>query len=187
MKDTRIWWALRILGLLALAVSIGALAQSPSPMHLSGLISDYTPETINGSVVGPWELRGEWSLNLQGDSSTANFSAYVAMERSDYWIVLNTGNVDNPAARTPHTHHIALVGGTVTPITGGFKVTGGTLTITGNGNATFPNSALEVDVTGGNTVARSNIVLKFTGDAAGHFGAQAIHGVVAFDAPPPGN
>jgi hypothetical protein len=84
-------------------------------------------------------------------------------------------------------YHIALVGGTVTPITGGFKVTEGTLTITGNRNATFPNSALEVDVTGGNTVARSNIVLKFTGDAAGHFGGQAIHGVVAFDGPPPAN
>ena len=87
----------------------------------------------------------------------------------------------------PPVPNITLVGGTVTPITGGFKVTGGTLTITGNGNAVFPNSTLEVDITGGSTVAHSNIVLKFTGDAAGHFGGQAIHGVVAFDAPPPGN
>jgi hypothetical protein len=187
MNSKAVSWTLRIIGLLALAVSLGALAQTPAPMHLSGLINDYTPETINGSVVGPWEIRGEWSLNVPADPGAANFSAYLTMERSDYWIFLNPGDVDNPASRSPHTHHIMLVGGVVTPITNGFKVTGGTLRVTGNGNAVFPNSALEVDITGGGAVARSNVVLKFTGDAAGHFGSQAIHGVVALTGPPPAN
>jgi hypothetical protein len=186
MNRKSMMWALRIIGVVALAVSLGALAQSPSPMHLSGLINDYTPEhDNNGNVVGPWEVRGEWTMNLQGDSNTANFSAYLTMERSDYWTE-NFGNLDTPSSRNPHTHHISMAGGVVAPIAHGFSVTG-PITVTGNGNAAFPGSSLEVDITGGDAVAHSNITLKFTGGAAGHFGSQPIHGVVAFDGTSPGN
>jgi len=188
MNRNSITRALGIIAIVALAVSVGALAQSPSPVHLAGLINDYTPKTINGSAVGPWEIRGEWSLTLQGDSDTANFSAILTMEKSDYWVywyslLHNVTDIDT-LDRTPHTHHITLVGGMVNPIANGFSVSG-PVTITGNGNAVLPNSNLEVDITGGDTVAHSNITLKFTGGAAGHFGSQAIHGVVSFGGPPP--
>ncbi|MDE3135076.1 MAG: hypothetical protein KGL59_00750 [Acidobacteriota bacterium] len=186
MNRKHIAWGLRIIGVVALAVSLGALAQSPSPVHLSGLINDYTLEhdPNTGNVVGPWEIRGEWSMTMQGASGTANFSAYVTMEHSDYWTE-NFGNLDSSSSRNPHTHHITMVGGVVAPITNGFSVTG-PISVTGNGNAAFPGSTLEVDITGGDTVAQSNIVLKFMGGAAGHFGSQPVHGVVAFNGTPAG-
>ena len=50
---------------LVLTMSISGFAQDPPPsVHLSGLISDYTPVT---GVSGPWEMRGEWSLDLKAE------------------------------------------------------------------------------------------------------------------------
>ena len=37
---------------------------------------------------------------------------------------------------------------------------------------------MQIDITGGNTVAFSNIKLTFGGDAVAHFGAQPVNGVV---------
>lgn len=75
-----------------------------------------------------------------------------------------------------------IKGGTVTPITGGFEVSG-PVTITKDGSpAPFSPSELHVDITGGTSVEFSNIRLMFLGDpitsATIHFGTQAIHGVV---------
>lgn len=173
----RFWWMAQIAALV-LMVSFSALAQAPRQIKLSGLISDYT--LLSGG--GPWDVRGEWSLTLKGNSGKADFSAALAMVHSDLGVTLNNGSLDDPAARNPHTHHIALVNGTVTPLSNGFRVTGKAI-ITANGNFPPPfggGSTLQIDVTGGNSVLPSNIKLFFGGDAAKHFGSQAVNGVVNF-------
>jgi len=175
MKSKAFWWVAHI-GVLVLTVSISTLAQTPKQVNFSGLINDYTP----ASVAGPWEVRGEWSLKVKGEAGTANFSAALTMVHSDLGVTLNNGDLNDPKARNAHTHHITLVDGTVTPLANGFRVSG-TATVTGNGNYPppfGPSSTLQIDIIGGNSVAFSNIKLTFGGDAAGHFGSQAINGVV---------
>ena len=189
MNSKAFSWALRIIGVLVLAVPTGAQAQDPTPKHLSGIINDYTPAT---GVGGPWEMHGKWSLKMNRETGTADFSAAMTMEHPDYWIVLNPANVDNPGARSPHTHHITMTNATVTydtsvcpldspPTTGRLVVTG-PVSITGNGSAApfeaKGTSTLQVCITGGTEVQFSNVTLVLTGPATGHFGSQAIHGVV---------
>ena len=167
------------LGLMAVFVfvSVCAVAQVPGDVRLRGTLSDYTP----ASVSGPWEVRGQWSLQLRGMSGTADFSAALTMGRSDLGVMLNGGgNLNSPSARTAHTHHVIVSNGIVTPLANGFRVTGAA-TITGNGNFPPPfggSSTLQIDVTGGNSVTLSNIKLTFGGDAATHFGTNPISGVV---------
>jgi hypothetical protein len=163
------------IGLLVLVTSIGALAQNPNHEKFSGLINAYTAQT---STVGPYEVRGVWSLKLEEGSSKADFSAALTMGLSDGW-VLTLGNANfDPKGRNPHTHHITLENGDVTPIANGFRVTG-TATVTVNGGPTpFAPSPLQIDVTGGSSVEFSNITLTFSGPAAGHFGTQPLSGVV---------
>ena len=60
---------------LAVAVDPHAL-----PDRLGGLINDYTPGSVKG---GPYEMRGEWSLDVHRKSGTASFSAVMNMETSD--------------------------------------------------------------------------------------------------------
>jgi hypothetical protein len=193
MKCKAFSWTLRIIAVFVLAVGTGAQAQAPSPSHFRGVINDYTPAT---GVAGPWEMHGAWSLKLKGDSGTADFSAIMTMEHSDSWIALNPGtppNVDNPAARSPHTHHITMTGATVSydtsvcpvnnpPTTSSGLVVTGQVSITGNGSpAPFEAkrpSTLQVCITGGAEVPFSNVSLVLTGPATGHFGTHAINGVV---------
>lgn len=176
MKSKNFWWP-ACAALLVLGMSIGALAQSPVQGNFSGLINDYTPGTLV-SPVGPWEIRGEWSLMVNGDSGTANFSAALTMVRSDYWIVLNPSEQDTPQDRVAHTHHVSLVNGRITPITNGFRVTG-TATITASGSpAAFSPSPLTIDITGGSSVPYSNIKLTFGSPASGHFGTYPLDGIV---------
>ena len=189
-------WTLRIIAVFVLAVGTGAQAQAPSPKHFRGVINDYTAAT---GVAGPWEMHAVWSLNLKGDSGKADFSAVMTMEHSDYWVLANPTapptppTVDNPAARSPHTHHITMTDAAVSfdtsvcpansPATtsAGFVVTG-QVSITGNGNpAPFEAkgpSTLQVCITGGAEVPFSNVSLVLTGPATGHFGTHAINGVV---------
>jgi hypothetical protein len=193
MNSKALSWMLRTIGVLALAVGTAAQAQAPSPTHFKGVINDYTPAT---GVAGPWEMHGTWSLKLKGDSGKADFSAVMTMEHPDSWIAMNPGtppNVDNPETRSPHTHHITMTGAVsydtsvcpadVPPTTGRLVVTG-QVSITGNGNpAPFEMkgpSTLQVCITGGMDVQYSNVTLAFTSTspATGHFGTQAIHGVV---------
>ena len=48
-----------------------------------------------------------------------------------------------------------------------------------NGNvAGFSGSPVDIQVTGGNGIAFSNVTLTFGGAAAAHFGDQPFHGVV---------
>lgn len=138
------------------------LAQAQSPFMLGGIIADFTPVL---DANGPWQVTGEWSLNLRGDSGRGDFSAAISMVRSD-----------NPN-RSPHTHRITMSNAEVTPLENGFRLSG-VAVITSNGNLAFSGSTVTVDVTGGNTIAYSNIALRFDGPAAGHFSDQALHGVV---------
>jgi len=138
----------------------------------------------------------------------ADFSAEMTMELSDHAMEVAIANAlaagtvpptfDDPETRTPHTHHITMKDAKVSyPSPGtcpsyppptattnpGFMVTGSAY-ITGNGGpAPFSKkdtvlSMLQVCVNGGTDVPFSNVTLVFGAPASGHFGAQAIHGVV---------
>ena len=170
MKGKAFWRVLGT-GMVAMAISLSALGQSPRQLRLSGVINDYTPANVGG----PWVVGGNWSLTLRGESGTADFSAALTMVRSD----LGVTDLNSPAARNAHTHHIRLRGA-VTAIPNGFRVSG-PATITGNGSYPPPfggSSTLQIDVTGGNSVVLSNIKVTFSGDAASHFGSQPVNGVV---------
>ena len=176
---------------IALTLAVGlAPAQDLRLVHFKGVINDYSPSTVSG---GPWEIRGTWSLDVER-SGTANFSADLTMETSDYGIS-GTTQVDpaNPATRSPHTHHVSMTNATVSydttvcpannpPTTGSGVVVTSTATTTGNGGpAPFESkgaSTIQLCITGGSLVAFSNMSLVYTGPATGHFGPQAIHGVV---------
>jgi hypothetical protein len=181
MKSKAFRWAVPIIAVLVLAAGTGARAQNSKHIKFSGTINDYTP----ASTGGPWEVRGHWTLIVNERSGKADFSAALTMERSDLGVIQNGGgDLNNPVDRNAHTHHITLVGGEVTPITGGFRVTTSKdATITGNGNLPPPFgsglSPMTIDITGGNSVTFSNIAVSF-GDmsAINHFGANPLHGVV---------
>ena len=57
-----------------LTMATGVLAQAPMPSQFSGVIHDYSPATTV-TPMGPWEMRGSWTLSLKAGSSTADFSA----------------------------------------------------------------------------------------------------------------
>jgi hypothetical protein len=181
---------LRIIAVLVLAVGTGAQAQAPSYTLFRGVINDYTPAT---GVAGPWEMHGAWSLKLKGESGKADFSGVMTMEHSDYWILANPANIDDPGTRSPHTHNITMTDALVSydtsvcplnnPVTTGpGLVVTGPVSITGNGSpAPFEvkgPSTLQVCINGGTEVQFSNVSLVLTGPATGHFGTHAIHGVV---------
>ncbi|HTB18412.1 MAG TPA: hypothetical protein VK708_09855 [Bryobacteraceae bacterium] len=180
MKSNTFWRAVRNTLIPMLAITSGVLAQTPAPTQFSGVINDYSPAS-NVTPPGPWEMRGPWNVTLSADSSTADFSATLTMEMSDY--TRNSSNIDattGATSRMQHTHHITVVGGTVTQIsTGGFEVSG-PVSITKDGSpAPLAASTLTVTITGGTNVEFSNITLQFQGGATVHFGAQMIHGVVS--------
>jgi hypothetical protein len=181
-------FAVSLLSALVLLSGIDAAAQNRKDVLFSGLINDYSPSTVKG---GPWEMHGTWSMDLHGESGTADFTAVMTM--SDY---ATTAGVVDPtqAGQNAHTHHIRLTHANITwDMTGcptfspatktGFQVNGTVSLITGNGsNALFettpPSTTLQVCVTGGDEVSYSNLSLVFGGPAVTHFGSQAIHGVV---------
>jgi hypothetical protein len=196
MKSKTFISAGRALSLLLLISTPYVLAQQGRSVHFSGLINDYSPPsaTVKGS---PWEMHGQWSMDVHPERGTADFSADMTM--SGYGKT-PAGAVD-PAQPlvNPHTHHIRVVDAPVTwnmvgcptylpPATVmGFQFNHTVSLLTGNGSlAPFetnpPSSMLQVCVTGGDeirySVTDSNITLVFTGPAATHFGPQAIHGVV---------
>jgi len=188
MKTAR---ALITSALLLTATSLCLLAQERelvTHLHLKGVINDFTPITAGTS---PWELRGPWSLTLDRESGTAKFSARLTMELSDFGQTVTSVNAVD---RAQHTHRITLTTNTVIynptdcppaplptpPYTARIEVTG-TANIEANGSpAPFGPSALQVCIAGGSNIEFSNITLVFTGTtgASGHFGSQAIHGLV---------
>src|ERR1700678_4563095 len=193
MKSKTLVSAVRVLSLLLLVSGTCALAQG-KPIRLPGLLNDYSPldPNIKGS---PYEMHGQWSMDVNAEKGTADFSADMTM--SDYGTTAGALDATKGGAGA-HTHHIALTNTKITwNITGcptyttsppnmGFQLNGTVSLLTGNGNiAPFetnpPSSTLQVCVTGGNDVKyslpNSNITLVFGGPATTHFGSQAIHGV----------
>ena len=75
-------------GICVIAIAVAAIAfvraqaQDLRLVHLSGAINDFSPSTVPG---GPYAIRGDWSQDSQRDG-TANFSADLNMETSDYGI-----------------------------------------------------------------------------------------------------
>ena len=192
-KVNRLKYIMAICGIAIAASAIAlvrAQAQNLRPVRFSGVVNDYSPSTVSG---GPYEIRGDWSLDVVR-GGTANFSADLNMETSDYGITGAT-QVDpaNPATRSPHTHHISMTNATVSydtsvcpannPATtvSGLVVTGTAPTTANGGPAPFDPkniSTLQVCIMGGPEVEFSNVTLVYTGPATGHFGPQPIHGVV---------
>lgn len=175
--QAKFFWSVARIGALALLLGAGAFAQNANSMKLRGVINDYTPANLSG----PWEVRGQWSLEVKGDSGKADFNASVTMERSDQGIIMNGGgDFITPAGRHAHTHHVILVNGDVTPLANGFRVTG-TAIVSGNGGQA-PDftllSPVQIDITGGSVVQLSNIKLSFSGPASTHLGTQPYSGVV---------
>ena len=191
MRSKRLWWALALCAAaVALAANVGALAQDWTPAHFSGVINDYTP--IAGGTTA-WEVRGPWSLTLNQEKGTANFSASLTMELSP--VGQSSTNVGS-VALSQHTHDIQMEG-TVTfnptgcpanasgtpPYTARMEVKGWA-TVSANGGgfppppATPAPSQLQICIDGGTDTAYSNVTLVFEAPASNHFGGQAIHGVV---------
>src|SRR3984885_11753799 len=142
MKSKTRTSAVRIFSLLLLVSGTCALAQDRRTVHFSGLINDYSPlsATVKGS---PWEMHGQWSMDLHPAWGIADFSADMTMSgygRTD------AGAVDplQPLVN-PHTHHIRLTNASITwDMTGcptyqppatiiGFQLNGTVSLLTGNG------------------------------------------------------
>jgi hypothetical protein len=198
MKSKNPASAIRLLSLLLLVSATCAFAQDRRTVHFSGLINDYSPlsSTVKGS---PWEMHGQWSMDLHLNWGTADFAADMTM--SGFGRTPAPANAVDPTQPlvNPHTHHIRLTNVRITwnmrgcptylaPVpTTGFQLNGKVSLMTGNGSiAPFetdpPSSTLQVCVTGGSearySMPNSNITLLFGGPATTHFGPQAIHGVV---------
>jgi hypothetical protein len=196
--------ALRVFPLLLLVSATSAWAEDFRQEHLSGLFNDYSPSNVAG---GPYEMHGQWTLDLRREWRTgetiADFAADMTMAGFVTTVVTTppdgsgTGTVavQTQGGVAPHTHHISMTNVKVTfdmtgcpnyvtnPSTEGFQINSTVNMVTGNGsNAPFeptpPASMLQVCVTGGTEIASSNVTLVFTGPATKHFGPQAIHGVV---------
>jgi hypothetical protein len=198
MKRKNLASAIRLLSLLLLVSATCALAQDRRTVHLGGLFNDYVP--LNPNISGsPYEMHGQWSMDLHLNWGTADFSADMTM--SGFGRTPAPANAVDPTQPlvNPHTHHIRLTNVRIiwnmtgcppyaTPTQQGFQVFGTVSLLTGNGsNGSFetkpPSSTLQVCVTGGNeipySIPDSNVTLLFGGLAAAkHFGSQPIHGVV---------
>lgn len=191
MKGKLWFWAVGVVGVAALAAGIAAVAEDPMPTCLTGVIHDYSP--ISGGTTA-WEVRGPWTLKLNEENRTASFSAALTMETS---VVGQSPTTVAAVALTQHTHHITMknasvtyyptdcpVAPTGTPAYTALMEVSGTASVFANGSAApFGEfSHLQVCIAGGpNTpnVPFSNITLVFEKPASGHFGGQAIHGVVS--------
>ena len=194
MESKSLASAVRVFSFVVLVSTTCALAQDRKPVHLTGLFNDYVPllTTVKGS---PYEMHGQWSMDVHPESGTVDFSADMTMSSFGKTA---TGAVDpTQPLVNPHTHHIRLTNAKITwdmtgcpawgtPTLMGFQFTKTVSLLTGNGSngafeTTPPSSVLQVCVTGGLdvpfSVPDSNITLVFTGPATGHFGPQAIQGV----------
>jgi hypothetical protein len=191
METKTLWWAVKGVAVVVLGVAVSALAWPQTPSRFNGVINDYTP--IAGGTTA-WEVRGPWTLTLDEDTGKGTFSAALTMEMS----VLGQSSANVLGlVLAQHTHHISMKDATITynpsdcpahaattpPYVSRIEVKG-SATVAANGGpfppppATPEPSELQVCIDGGTDVAYSNITLVFGATASGHFGPQAIHGVV---------
>jgi hypothetical protein len=197
--------ALAAVTIAATGVTAAAQMAPRLPAHLTGLINDFTPSSVNGVAIkgGPWEMHGKWRIEINEFSQTATFTAEVSMETGDF---VNASPTFDPGMLGAHTHHISMTDAKIVPgfsgcpssiaptplTTTGFQIQG-MVHVTGNGEpapfeippgVTDPApsqliaSPLTLCITGGTRVEYSNITLQIGAPAATHFGPQAIHGVV---------
>src|ERR1700743_3466131 len=168
MKSNNLASAISALSLLLLVSVTCALEQYRWSVHFSGLINDYSP--LSGTVKGsPWEMHGQWSMDVHPQWGTADFAADMTM--SGFGRPPPPANAVDPTQPlvNPHTHHIRLTNVRIkwnmkgcptylTPVpTMGFQFTDTVSLMTGNGLiAPFetkpPSSTLQVCVTGGDDV-----------------------------------
>jgi hypothetical protein len=189
----------------ASAISVAAQPSPRLPAHLTGLINDFTPSSVNGVTIkgGPWEMHGKWALEINEFGRSATFSAELSMETGDF---VNPSSTFDPGMLSAHTHHITMTNAKIVPgfagcpssvgstpvTTTGFQIQG-MAHVTGNGQpapfeipagVTDPSasqlipSPLTICITGGTRVEYANITVEFGAPAATHFGPQAVHGVV---------
>jgi hypothetical protein len=171
--------AVALVTILTVLIGPTLSAQNPPQMRIAGTLNDLVWVEA-GAGAGAWQVSGTWSARLLGNSGKVEFLAAILGVRSDLW-VLQEGVDPATALRSPHTHHVGLLDGTVTTIPGGIRLTG-TAIITTNGNtAPFSNSPIVVEITGGNTVPYSNMKLMFLGASTEHFGSQPYDGVVTIE------
>jgi hypothetical protein len=169
-----------------------SFAEERETAHFSGLLNDYSPAGVKG---GPWEMHGQWTLDLHRERHSDSFLADFYADMTMAGFGTTAGAPDGTkGGQGAHTHHIKLTNVAVTenmdgcptysPATiKGFQISNTVSLMTGNGGvAPFetspPSSTLQVCVTGGDEVAFSNVSLVFSGPAVSHFGSQPIHGVV---------
>jgi hypothetical protein len=169
---TKLFWAV----VLALTVfAIAAVSNNPAtPTKLEGVINDFSPRST--TPTGPYLVNGTWALQFN-PSGQASFTASLTMVRSDLWFVETNGDPDSQVARNFHSHHIVVTDGRIETVNNTIVVTGAAI-ITSNGNEVFPGSSVQIEISGGNAVARSNMKLIIGGPAAAHFTSQPYEGVV---------
>ena len=102
MKSKTLASAVRVLSLLLLVSGTCALAQESRPVHLTGLLNDYSPldPNIKGS---PYEMHGQWSMDVNAEEGTADFSADMTM--SDYGTDSRCPRCDEGRCRRSHAPH----------------------------------------------------------------------------------
>ena len=184
---------------MVLACVTSISAEGDRPVRFNGVINDYAPTGVTAPDGTPtaWELHGPWSLTLNRESGKAHFSMSLTMGLSV--LAQSSMNVQDITLQQ-HSHNITM-DGTVTynptdcpaaaastpAYTARIEIkstTGASVFANGNVPPFGEFSPLQVCLAGGvdkpNTpfVEFSNITLRFGGGAAGHFGGQAIHGVV---------
>ena len=195
MKSKTLASAVRAFSLLLLVSGTCALAQDSRPVHLTGLINDYSP--LDLSIKGsPYEMHGQWSMDVDAEKGTADFSADMTM--SGYGTTAGVLDATKGGAGA-HTHHIALTNVKITwNMTGcptystsppkiGFQLNGPVSLMTGNGNfRPLRDESAYIHTAGLRHRGRCYQVLApdcehdvgVRGPATTHFGQQAIHGVV---------
>jgi hypothetical protein len=164
----------------ALAMAAHAFGQDTPQTRVSGTFNDYV-WVEGGAGAGAWHVSGEWTVKVKGESGKGEFIGSLLGVRSDLWVLQTAADPANPAVRTPHTHHVGLLDAKVTIIPNGIRLEG-TAIITANGSvATYSNSLVRIDITGGDFLRFSNMKLTFFGTAVEHFGPQPYDGLVVLE------
>lgn len=155
-------------GVVTMVLALGSQASAQGQFRLDGEIHDFTAPLDPPDPAGVWQIDGEWTLTLNTANGRIDVVAALNMIRSD--------NV----TRAAHTHHMSLTTTGVTAIANGYRISG-PATFTSNGAvAGFSGSTVTIDITGGSAVPFATVRVLFGGGAAGHFGPQALAGVVNF-------
>jgi hypothetical protein len=174
-------FVMSLLATMALAMGAHAFAQENAGAarldHVSGTFDDYVWVEA-GAGAGAWHVTGQWTARSKGSSGKGEFTGSLLGVRSDLWVLETFADPANPALRTPHTHHVALLDADVSVIPNGIRLEG-TAIITANGSvAPYSNSTVRVDITGGSLLRYSNVKLTFFEAAVEHFGPQPYDGLV---------